>query len=76
MKRMYGDFTFIPEFDGPGPSPGGGKQKRSAKPGVPDLHTAPGPDPNSDGASTYFGKLNRKPRQNFRNNNQSAESGR
>lgn len=71
MKRMYGEFIMGPEY-GPGP-PGGRKQKRSVKPGVPDLHSDPGPNPTLDGSS-YFGKI-RTTRQNFRNN-QSAESNR
>jgi hypothetical protein len=60
---------------------GGGAQadkKKSMPPGVPDIHTAPGPDPvaetgSSEGES-YFSKL-RHTRQSFRNN-QSSESGR
>lgn len=80
MKRMYGEFTMGPEY-GPGPPDdgnGGGtgnnrKQKRSLKPGVPDIHADPGPNPTLDGSS-MFGKI-RTPRQSFRNN-QSSESNR
>jgi hypothetical protein len=47
-------------------------------PGVPDIHTVPGPDPVAETGSTegdsYFSKL-RHTRQSFRNN-QSSESGR
>lgn len=71
MKRMYG------EFDMPGyESKYGGsgtKRKRSTKPGVPDLHFDPGPDP-VRGTEDFFGK-ERTVRQNFRTN-QSSESGR
>ncbi|KAF2893667.1 hypothetical protein ILUMI_12506 [Ignelater luminosus] len=74
MKRMYGDFSMTPEFAGPGPG-GGKRNKRAVKPGVPDLHAAPGPDPNNDGETSFFGKLSRRTRQNFRNN-QSSENGR
>lgn len=74
MRRMYGDFTISPEFEGPGPG-GGRKNKRAAKPGVPDLHAPPGPDPNLDGTNNNFYKLTRATRQNFKSN-QSSESGR
>lgn len=84
MKRMYGDFQMGPEYGGtggggggPGPAPSAGrKAKRSTKPGVPDLHADPGPDPSVplEPGESYFSKL-RKSRQSFRNN-QSTESGR
>lgn len=74
MKRMYGEFIMGPEYS---PGPPGRKQKRSVKPGVPDLHSDPGPNPslreNTDSES-IFGKV-RTPRQSFRNN-QSSESNR
>lgn len=41
MKRMYGDFTMSGEYGGGG----GGRGRRSAQPGVPDLHFEPGPHP-------------------------------
>lgn len=70
MKRMYGEFDMgSPEY-GPGR-----KRKRSTKPGVPDLHFDPGPDPGGKtGGESFFSHI-RNPRQNFRNN-QSSESGR
>lgn len=79
MKRMYGEFNMGPEYgpgEGPPSSGGARKRKRSTdKPGVPDLHADPGPDPGVDGAgASFFSKL-RYPRQSFRNN-QSSESGR
>lgn len=61
-----------PEY-GPGP-PDSRKQKRSIKPGVPDLHADPGHNPSFDGGGSLFGKI-RMPRQAFRNN-QSAETNR
>lgn len=72
MKRMYGEFNMVPEYGpGEGGSGRGKKRKRAAgKPGVPDLHLDPGPDP----GGSFFAKL-RNPRQSFRNN-QSSESGR
>ena len=67
--------------DGGGGGGGGGAQdgkKKSMPPGVPDIHTVPGPDPvadtGSNGGESYFSKL-RHTRQSFRNN-QSSESGR
>ncbi|CAG9863216.1 unnamed protein product [Phyllotreta striolata] len=77
MKRMYGEFDMPYYDDSYGQEgsygPGEGRRKRSAKPGVPDLHTDPGPDP-VHSFEKLFSK-NRSPRQNFRNN-QSSESGR
>lgn len=75
MKRMYGEFNMGPEY-GPGESPDRGKKKkRSTRPGVPDLHADPGPDPGTpEAGASFFSKL-RYPRQSFRNN-QSSESGR
>lgn len=70
MKRMYGEFIMGPEY-GPGPPR---KQKRSVKPGVPDIHGDPGPDPSASDSNSMFGKI-RNPRQSFRNN-QSSESNR
>lgn len=68
MKRMYGEFDM-----GIYPSgPSGNKKKRSTKPGVPDLHFDPGPEP-LRGAESFLGKI-RAPRQTFRNN-QSSETG-
>ncbi|KAJ8915098.1 hypothetical protein NQ315_000350 [Exocentrus adspersus] len=68
MRRMYGEFD-MPDYGG---RSGSTKKKRSTKPGVPDLHFDPGPDPLK--TTEEFGK-NRSPRQNFRSN-QSSESGR
>lgn len=78
MKRMYGEFSMVPEY-GPGPPGNRGKRKRSInKPGVPDLHASPGPDPlnfeEHTGGDSFFSKI-RNSRQSFRNN-QSSESGR
>ncbi|CAH1135200.1 unnamed protein product [Ceutorhynchus assimilis] len=86
MKRMYGEFIMPdyadeegsegPERPGGAPYPGPIKQKRSVKPGVPDLHFDPGPDPSGDD------KPHRKRtiRQSFKNmnfsNNKNNESGR
>ncbi|KAJ8944443.1 hypothetical protein NQ318_002140 [Aromia moschata] len=70
MKRMYGEFDMPDYTSQAGP---GAKRKRSTKPGVPDLHFDPGPDPLKD-TESFFNK-NRNTRQNFRNN-QSSESGR
>lgn len=42
MKRMYGEFI-MPEIE-EGPYPPATKQKRSVKPGVPDVHFDPGSD--------------------------------
>lgn len=75
MRRMYGDFTLNPEFEGPGPGGGPGMKRKRSTPGVPDLHAAPGPSPTSDGNNSFFGKLSRSSRQSFKNN-QSSESGR
>lgn len=51
------------------------KKTSSAPPGVPDLHFDPGPNPQKattgDGSSFF-----RYPRQSFRNNQSSSESGR
>jgi hypothetical protein len=68
--------------DGDDGGGGGGGVKdgkgKSMPPGVPDLHSVPGPDPiaetSSVGGESYFSKL-RHTRQSFRNN-QSSESGR
>lgn len=68
MRRMYGEFD-MPDYG----ARSGTKKKRSTKPGVPDLHFDPGPDP-LETTESLLGK-NRSPRQNFRNN-QSSESGR
>ncbi|XP_044760678.1 protein spaetzle 3 [Coccinella septempunctata] len=68
MKRMYGEFDMGIYPNGPT----GNKKKRSAKPGVPDLHFDPGPEPLRGGES-FLGKI-RAPRQTFRNN-QSSETG-
>ncbi|KDR18165.1 hypothetical protein L798_06915, partial [Zootermopsis nevadensis] len=69
------------EAAGGGGDGGGGAQdgkKKTMPPGVPDIHTLPGPDPiaetSSSGGESYFSKL-RHTRQSFRNN-QSSESGR
>ncbi|KAJ8981743.1 hypothetical protein NQ317_004923 [Molorchus minor] len=69
MKRMYGEFDMPDYTSRSGP---GTKRKRSTKPGVPDLHFDPGPDPVK--MTESFNK-NRSTRQNFRSN-QSSESGR
>jgi hypothetical protein len=60
---------------------GGGTQdgkKKSMPPGMPDIHSVPGPDPVAEtgpsGGDSYFSKL-RHTRQSVRNN-QSSESGR
>ncbi|CAH2012272.1 unnamed protein product [Acanthoscelides obtectus] len=79
MKRMYGEFD-MPDYTGAGPGPGPGpgvKAKRSAgKPGVPDVHLDPGPDPVRAAHETLLGVgKSRTTRQNFRSN-QSSESGR
>lgn len=71
MKRMYGEFDMLDyesKYSGSGT-----KRKRSTKPGVPDLHLDPGPDP-IRGSEGLFEK-HRSARQNFRTN-QSSESGR
>lgn len=70
MKRMYGEFNMAPEY-GPGPPRARGKRSNN-KPGVPDLHAEPGPNPG--GGESFFAKV-RNSRQSFRNN-QSSESGR
>ncbi|KAJ8933984.1 hypothetical protein NQ314_013664 [Rhamnusium bicolor] len=68
MKRMYGEFD-MPDY---GVRSGSGtKKKRSTKPGVPDLHFDPGPDPVKTTESLF--NKNRNPRQNFRSN-QSSET--
>lgn len=75
MKRMYGEFI-MPEFEDDGSYSGGTKQKRSVKPGVPDLHFDPGPEPREHSEKHH----RRTARQNFKNmnfnNNKSNESGR
>ncbi|CAH1108478.1 unnamed protein product [Psylliodes chrysocephalus] len=71
MKRMYGEFD-MPDYEAK-TGPGAKRKKRSSKPGVPDLHFDPGPDPVKT-TEKLFAK-SRSPRQNFRNN-QSSESGR
>ncbi|ENN77933.1 hypothetical protein YQE_05610, partial [Dendroctonus ponderosae] len=75
MKRMYGEFI-MPEFEDDGSYSGGTKQKRSVKPGVPDLHFDPGPEPPEHSEKHH----RRTARQNFKNmnfnNNKSNESGR
>uniref|UniRef100_A0A6P7GE07 Protein spaetzle 3 n=1 Tax=Diabrotica virgifera virgifera TaxID=50390 RepID=A0A6P7GE07_DIAVI len=72
MKRMYGEFD-MPDYEGKARP--GNKRKRSTKPGVPDRHFDPGPDPFHAEENVSSGK-NRTTRQNFRNNNQNSESGR
>ncbi|XP_069699732.1 protein spaetzle 3 [Periplaneta americana] len=65
------------EATGEGGDSGGGqdeKKKTTMPPGVPDIHTPPGPDPATEPGESYFSKL-RHTRQSFRNN-QSSESGR
>nr|XP_022917013.1 protein spaetzle 3 isoform X2 [Onthophagus taurus] len=74
MKRMYGEFSMNSPPDYNSAASPGTKSKRSVKPGVPDLHAAPGPDPVFDESETMFGK-NREVRQNFNFRNKS-ESGR
>lgn len=51
----------------------GRKRKRSTKPGVPDLHFDPGPDPGGKPGESFFSQI-RNTRQNFRTNQ--SESGR
>ncbi|XP_066258429.1 protein spaetzle 3 [Euwallacea similis] len=70
MKRMYGEFI-VPEFEDEGGSTftkRSVKHKRSVKPGVPDIHFEPGPEPpfeNFDFEKSH----KRNTRQNFRNMN-------
>ncbi|KAK9752176.1 Spaetzle [Popillia japonica] len=68
MKRMYGEFTMnSPEFGG------SGKQKRSVKPGVPDLHASLGPDPVLEPAGeSMFGGVHRDTRQTSRNRSETG----
>lgn len=68
MKRMYGEFI-VPEFEeetGSTYSKRSTKHKRSVKPGVPDVHFDPGPQPPLEESSRAH---QRHSRQNFRNMN-------
>ncbi|KAL1497443.1 hypothetical protein ABEB36_008417 [Hypothenemus hampei] len=76
MKRMYGEFIMPDYEDSERSYTTATKQKRSVKPGVPDIHFDPGPEPHIDTGKSQ----KRRIRQNFKNmslnNNKNNESGR